>query len=77
MVVAADKSVKGTFTINNRTNDNGVPTIYEATFEGTVDSTGKVNVNSFLEGALVMIFTGQIDANGLLTGTYYRSSSSK
>jgi hypothetical protein len=74
MVVAADKSVKGTFTINNRTNDAGVPTIYEATFEGTVDSTGKVSVNSFLEGALVMIFTGQIDANGLLKGTYYEAA---
>jgi hypothetical protein len=74
MVIAADKSVKGTFTINNRTNDNGAPTIYEATFEGTVDSAGKVSVNSFLEGALVMIFTGQIDANGLLKGTYYEAA---
>ena len=74
MVVAADKSIKGTFTITNRTNDNGVPTVYEATFEGSVDSTGKVTVNSFLEGALVMIFTGQIDANGLLTGTYYEAA---
>jgi hypothetical protein len=74
MVVAADKSVKGTFTINNRTNDAGAPTIYEATFEGTVSSTGAVNVNSFLEGALVMIFTGQIDANGLMSGTYYEAA---
>lgn len=74
MIIAADKSVKGTFTINNRTNDNGVPTIYEATFEGTVDSSGKVSVNSFLEGALVMIFSGQIDANGLLKGTYYEAA---
>jgi hypothetical protein len=74
MVVAADKSVKGTFTINNRTNDAGAPTVYEATFEGTVSSTGAVNVNSFLEGALVMIFTGQIDANGLMTGTYYEAA---
>jgi hypothetical protein len=74
MVVAVDKSIKGTFTINNRTNDNGVPTIYEATFEGSVDSNGKVTVNSFLEGALVMIFTGQIDANGLLSGTYYEAA---
>jgi hypothetical protein len=74
MVVAADKSVKGTFTINNRTNDAGVPTVYEATFEGTVSSTGAVNVNSFLEGALVMIFTGQIDANGLMTGKYIEAA---
>jgi hypothetical protein len=74
MVIAADKSVKGTFTINNRTNDNGVPTVYEATFEGTVSSTGAVNVNSFLEGALVMIFTGQIDANGLMTGKYIEAA---
>jgi hypothetical protein len=74
MVIAADKSIKGTFTINNRTNDNGVPTIYEATLEGTVDSAGKVNVNSFLEGALVMIFTGSIDANGLLSGNYIEAA---
>jgi hypothetical protein len=75
MVVAADnKSVKGTFTINNRTNDAGVPTVYEATFEGTISSTGAVNVNSFLEGALVMIFTGQIDANGLMTGKYIEAA---
>ena len=74
MVIAADKSIKGTFTINNRTDDNGVPAIYEATFDGTVSSTGAVNVNSFLEGALVMIFTGQIDANGLLTGTYIEAA---
>jgi hypothetical protein len=74
MVIAADKSIKGTFTINNRTNDNGVPTVYEATLEGTVDSAGKVNVNSFLEGALVMIFTGSIDANGLLSGNYIEAA---
>ena len=74
MVVAADKSIKGTFTINNRTNDNGVPTIYEATFDGKVDSTGAVTVNSYLEGALVMIFTGQIDSSGALTGTYYEAA---
>jgi hypothetical protein len=74
MVVAADKSVKGTFTINNRTNDAGVPTVYEATFTGTVSSTGAVNVNSYLEGALVMIYTGQIDANGLMTGKYIEAA---
>ena len=74
MVIAADKSIKGTFTINNRTNDNGVPTIYEATLEGTVSSTGAVNVNSFLEGALVMIFTGTIDANGLMSGKYIEAA---
>lgn len=74
MVVAADKSIKGTFTINNRTNDAGVPTIYEATFEGKVDATGKVSVNSFLEGALVMVFTGQINSAGALSGTYYEAA---
>ena len=74
MVVASDNSIKGTFTINNRTNDAGAPTVYEATFEGKVDSTGKVTVNSFLEGALVMIFTGQINSAGALTGTYYEAA---
>jgi hypothetical protein len=74
MVIAADKTIKGTFTINNRTDDAGVPTIYEATFEGTVSATGAVSVNSFLEGALVMIFTGQIDANGLMTGKYIEAA---
>lgn len=74
MVVASDNSIKGTFTINNRTDDNGVPTIYEATFDGKVDSTGKVTVNSFLEGALVMIFTGQINSSGALSGTYYEAA---
>ncbi len=71
MTIASNGAIKGTFTINNRTNDNGVPTIYESTLDGTVDSsTGKVSVNSFLEGALVMSFSGQIDANGLMTGKY-------
>ena len=74
MVVAADNSIKGTFIINNRTNDAGVPTFYDATFEGKVDSTGKVTVNSFLEGALVMVFTGQINSSGALTGTYYEAA---
>lgn len=74
MVVAADKSIKGTFTITNRTDDFGVPTIYESTFDGTVSSTGAVNVNAFLEGALVMIFTGQIDSNGQLSGKYIEAA---
>jgi hypothetical protein len=74
MVVASDNSIKGTFTINNRTNDAGAPTIYDATFDGKVDSTGKVTVNSYLEGALVMIFTGQIDSSGALKGTYYEAA---
>jgi hypothetical protein len=74
MVVASDNSVKGTFTINNRTNDAGAPTIYEATFDGKVSSTGAVTVNSYLEGALVMIFTGQINSSGGLTGTYYEAA---
>jgi hypothetical protein len=74
MVISSDNSIKGTFTINNRTDDNGVPTIYEATFDGKVDSTGKITVNSYLEGALVMIFTGQINSSGALTGTYYEAS---
>lgn len=70
MTIAADNSIKGTFTINNRTDDNGVPTVYEASFDGKVTSTGAVSVNSYLEGAWVMAFTGQIDANGLMTGKY-------
>lgn len=74
MVVASDNSIKGTFTINNRTNDAGAPTIYDATFDGKIDSTGKVTVNSYLEGALVMIFTGQIDSSGALKGTYYEAA---
>lgn len=77
MVIAADKSIKGTFDIDNRlTNETGtgVPTIYNSTLEGTVDANGKVSVNSYLEGSLVMLFTGQIDSNGLLTGTYYEPS---
>jgi hypothetical protein len=74
MVIASDNSIKGTFTINNRTDDAGVPTIYEATFDGKVDSTGKISVNSYLEGALVMIFTGQINSSGALTGTYYEAA---
>ena len=74
MVIAADKSIKGTFNIDNRlTNETGtgVPTVYYSTLEGTVSATGAVSVNSYLEGALVMIFTGQINSAGLLTGTYY------
>ena len=74
IVIAADKSIKGTFFIDNRlTNETGtgVPTVYETTLDGKVDATGKVNFNSFIEGSLVMIFTGQIDSSGLLTGTYF------
>lgn len=74
MVIASDMSIQGTFTIDNRTNDFGVPTVYEATLEGRVDSTGKVAVNSFLEGALVMVFTGQVNSSGALTGTYYEAA---
>lgn len=74
IIIASDNSIKGTFTINNRTNDNGVPTVYEATFDGKVSATGTVTVNAYLEGALVMIFTGQINSSGLLTGTYYEAA---
>ncbi len=74
MTVASDFNIKGTFTINNRTNDNGAPTIYESTLEGKVDSSGKVTVNAFLEGALVMIFTGQINSSGAMTGTYIEAA---
>jgi len=70
MVISSSNAIKGTFTINNRTDDAGVPTVYESTLDGTVDSAGKVSVNSFLEGALVMSFTGQIDSKGFLTGKY-------
>ena len=74
MIVAADYTVNGTFTINNRTDDNGAPAVYVSTFNGKVDSSGKVTVNAFLEGALVMIFTGQISSSGALTGTYYEAA---
>jgi hypothetical protein len=74
LTIAADKSLKGTFSITNRlTNETGtgVPTVYETTLDGSVDSSGKVTFNSFLDGALVMVFTGQINSAGLLTGTYF------
>lgn len=74
IVIAADKSIKGTFFIDNRlTNETGtgVPTVYETTLDGKVDAAGKVSFNSFIEGSLVMIFSGQIDSSGLLTGTYF------
>ncbi len=74
LVVASNNTAKGTFTINNRTDDNGAPTIYESTLDGTVDSTGKVSANAYLEGALVMIFSGQISSSGSLTGTYYEAA---
>ncbi len=74
LTIAADKSLKGTFSITNRlTNETGtgVPTVYETTLDGSVDANGKVNFNSIMEGTVVMIFTGQINSAGLLTGTYY------
>jgi hypothetical protein len=74
ITIAADKSIKGNFTINNRTNDAGAPTIYEATMDGKVDASGNVTLNSYLEGALVMIFSGTIDSSGLLKGTYYEAA---
>ena len=74
MVISSDNGIKGTFTINNRTDDNGVPTVYEATFDGKVSASGAVTVNSYLEGALVMIFSGQINSSGALTGTYYEAA---
>lgn len=74
ITIAADNSIKGSFTINNRTNDAGVPTIYDATMDGKVDTKGNVTMNSYLEGALVMIFSGTIDGNGLLKGTYFEAA---
>lgn len=74
LTIAADKSIKGTFSITNRlTNETGtgVPTVYETTLDGSVDANGKVNFNSIMEGTVVMIFTGQINSAGLLTGTYF------
>ena len=74
VIIAADKSIKGTFFIDNRlTNETGtgVPTIYETTLDGSVDATGKVSFNSSMEGTVVMIFSGQINSAGLLTGTYF------
>jgi hypothetical protein len=74
ITIAADKSIKGNFTINNRTNDAGTPTVYEATIDGKVDASGTVSLNSYLEGALVMIFSGKIDSSGLLKGTYFEAA---
>ena len=74
IVIASDNTIKGMFTINNRTDDNGVPTIYEATFDGKVSASGAVTANSYLEGALVMIFSGQISSSGALSGTYYEAA---
>ncbi|MEO6293713.1 MAG: hypothetical protein ABIO88_13955 [Burkholderiaceae bacterium] len=74
IIIASDNTIKGMFTINNRTNDNGVPTVYEATFDGKVSSSGAITVNAYLEGALVMIFSGQISSSGALTGTYYEAA---
>lgn len=74
VVVGADKSIKGTFSITNRlTNETGtgVPTVYETTLDGNVDSAGKVTFNSIMEGTVVMIFSGTINASGLMSGTYY------
>ena len=74
VVVSADKSIKGTFSITNRlTNETGtgVPTVYETTLDGSVDSAGKVTFNSIMEGTVVMIFSGTVNANGLMSGTYY------
>jgi hypothetical protein len=77
ITISSDNTIKGMFTINNRlTNEEGtgVPTIYESPMDGKVDSTGKVSINAYLDGALVMIFTGQINSSGALTGTYYEFS---
>lgn len=74
MVISSDNSLKGMFTINNRTDNNGFPTVYEATFDGKASESGAVTANAFLEGALVMIFSGQINSSGALTGTYYEAA---
>ena len=74
MTVASDNSIKGTFTINNRTDEQGVPTIYTSTLDGKVDASGNVSVNAFLEGALVMIFTGNINSSGAMTGKYIEAA---
>lgn len=77
ITISSDNTIKGMFTINNRlTNETGtgVPTIYESPMDGKVDSTGKVSINAYLDGALVMIFSGQINSSGALTGTYYEFS---
>ena len=74
MIIASDNSIKGMFTINNRTDSNGIPTVYESTFDGKVSASGAVTANAFLEGALVMIFSGQINSAGALMGTYYEAA---
>ena len=74
ITIASDNTLKGTFTINNRTDDNGNPAVYEATFDGKVSLSGTVSANAYLEGALVMIFSGQINSSGALSGTYYEAA---
>lgn len=74
LIISNDNSIKGMFTIDNRTDNNGFPTVYEATFDGKASESGAVTANAFLEGALVMIFTGQINSAGVLTGTYYEAA---
>jgi hypothetical protein len=74
VVVAADNSIKGSFSITNRlTNETGtgVPTVYETTLDGKVDSAGKVTFNSSMEGTVVMVFSGSINSDGLMSGTYF------
>lgn len=74
VIVSADNTIKGTFSITNRlTNETGtgVPTVYETTLDGKVDSAGKVSFNSIMDGTVVMVFSGSINANGLMSGTYF------
>lgn len=71
LVVSSANAVTGNWSITNRTDDNGVPTTYAVTFDGKVDASGNLTANAFLEGALVMSFSGNISSSGALTGTYY------
>lgn len=71
LVVSSANAVTGNWSITNRTDDNGVPTTYAVTLTGTVDASGNFSANAFLEGALVMSFSGNISSSGALTGTYF------
>lgn len=71
IVVSSANAVTGNWSITNRTDENGVPTTFAVTLTGTVAAGGKFSADAFLEGALVMSFSGTISSSGGLTGTYF------
>ena len=74
ITVANDNTIKGTFTITNRVDESGAPVVYVSTLDGQVDANGKASINSYLYGAFVMFFSGQIDSAGVIKGTYYETT---